>query len=151
MMDIEDGSLYKMDFPFCISSVHPFSESQYLLVKDIEATEERLQYYKPEETTCLYLLKKEEVTDPLPTVLNPIHQSTNINSLTAVDKRGISDFGLKIALGEKTSSPNTMFVTPDSYINLAMGFPELEFSASDVYSWPKIGGKTVGKGYNTAN
>eukprot|EP00092_Neocalanus_flemingeri_P037789 GFUD01041137.1.p1 GENE.GFUD01041137.1~~GFUD01041137.1.p1 ORF type:complete len:1900 (+),score=456.60 GFUD01041137.1:60-5702(+) len=151
MMDIGEGSLYKMDFPFVISSVHPLSEDQYLVVKDVEATEERLKHYKPQETTCLYLLKKEAATDPLPTVVNPIHQSTDINNILALDKRGLSDFGLKIALGEKTSSPNTMFVTPGSYINLAMGFPELEFSASEVYSWPKVEGETVGKGYNTTN
>jgi len=148
LIDIMEGSLYKMDLPFNISSVHPLSESQYLVVKDVSETDETL---KPEENNSLYLLKKEEATDPLPTVLNPIHQSTNISSLTALDKRGLSDFGLKIALGEKMSSPNTMFVSPNSYISLAMGFPELEFSASDVYSWPRENKETVGKGYNTVN
>merc|ERR1719369_678216 len=148
LIDVIEGSLYKMDLPFNISSVHPLSESQYLVVKDSTETEESL---KSEENTSLYLLKKEEATDPLPTVLNPIHQSTNISSLTALDKRGLSDFGLKIALGEKMSSPNTMFVSPNSYISLAMGFPELEFSASEVYSWPRDHKETVGKGYNTVN
>lgn len=151
LMNIEEGSLYKMDFPFCISSVHPLSESQYLLVKDNEATEERLEHYKPEETTCLFLLKKEETTDPLPTVLNPIHQSTDFKAVYSLDKRGLSDFGLKVALGEKTSVPNTIFVTPENHLNLAMGFPELEYSASDIYAWPKDKNETIGKGYNTVN
>ena len=39
--------------------------------------------------------------------------------------------------GEKMSVSNTMFTTPDSYANVAMGFPELEFSASEVISWER--------------
>jgi len=85
----------------------------------------------------------------LPTVLNPIHQSTEINEVLALDKRGVSDFGLKIVLGESTSSPNTLFVSQDDYANLALGFPELEFSASDIYSWPRV--KTENNGKKTVN
>ncbi len=39
--------------------------------------------------------------------------------------------------GEKISVSNTMFVTPESYANIAMGFPELEFSENEVLSWPR--------------
>ena len=137
LVNLEEGSVYKMDFPFVLKSLHPLDESRYLVVKDVQATEERLKHYKPKETTNLFLLKKGEATDPLPTVLNPIHQSTDITSVISLEKKGLSDFGLKASLGEATSSPNTLFTTDHSYANIALGFPELEFSASEVYSWPR--------------
>ena len=53
-----------------------------------------------------------------------------------------------MALGEKTSSPNTMFFTEKSYANIALGFPELEFSASEVYHWPRADLPTLGGSQN---
>ena len=146
LMNLEDGSLIKMSFPFILRSVHPLSEDQYLLVKDIPATEERLEM-KEQDPTCVFLVRKEEPTDPLPTVVTPVRQTSDITDIVAVDKKGLSDFGLKMALGEKMSSPNTMFSTEASYANIALGFPELEFSASDIYQWarpdlPTLGGNT---------
>ena len=40
-------------------------------------------------------------------------------------------------MNESISSPNTLFTTPNSYATLAMGFPELEFSANEVFAWLK--------------
>ena len=62
------------------------------------------------------------------------------NFVCAIDqlsKDGITDFGLKLVMNESISSPNTLFTTPNSYASLAMGFPELEFSANEVFVWPK--------------
>ena len=150
MMNLEDGSLVKMNFPFILRSVHPLSEDQYLVVKDIPATEERLQM-KESDPTCLFLLKKEESTDPLPTVVTPVKQTAEITNIIALDKKGLSDFGLKMALGEKMSSPNTMFSTEGSYANIALGFPELEFSASDIYQWTRPDLPTLGGGSQNVN
>ena len=76
--------------------------------------------------------------------MTPIRHTGDISSLSSLDKKGLTDFGLKFALGEKTSSPNTIFTTPGSYANIAMGFPELEFSASEIYQWPRPELPTVG-------
>ena len=76
--------------------------------------------------------------------MTPIRHTGDISSLSSLDKKGLTDFGLKFALGEKTSSPNTIFTTPGSYANIAMGFPELEFSASEIYHWPRPELPTVG-------
>ena len=62
----------------------------------------------------------------------------------ALDKRGLSDFGLRIAMRESTSSPNTLFNSPSNYASLALGFPELEFSAAEVVGWPRKSLPTVG-------
>ena len=62
----------------------------------------------------------------------------------ALDKRGLSDFGLRIAMRESTSSPNTLFTSPSNYATLALGFPELEFSAAEVVGWPRQSLPTVG-------
>ena len=62
----------------------------------------------------------------------------------ALDKRGLSDFGLRIAMRESTSTPNTMFTSPSNYATLALGFPELEFSAAEVVGWPRKSLPTVG-------
>ena len=150
LINLEDGSHYKMGFPFILKSVHPLSEDQYLLVKDIPATQERLEV-KVSDPTVLFLLKKEEATDPLPTVVTPIKQTSDLTDVLALDKKGLTDFGLKMALGEKTSSPNTIFSTGSSYANIAMGFPELEFSASDIYHWPRLDLPTLGGASQTAN
>ena len=151
LMNLEEDPAcnYKMDFPFILKSVHPLNEDQWLIVKDVPATEERLQQdgniVHTKDPTVFYLLKKEEKTDPLPTIVTPIQQTGALSDfLTSLDKKGLSDFGLKLALGEKTSSPNTIFTTSDSYANIAMGFPELEFSASEIYQWPRQDLPTVG-------
>ena len=148
LLNLEEGATFKMDFPFVLKSVYPLKENQYLVVKDVEATDERLkQLGNMEHTsdpTIFYLLKKEEATDPLPTVMNPISHTGDIDSILSLDKRGLTDFGLKLALGEKTSSPNTIFTTGNSYANIAMGFPELEFSSSEIYQWPRVDLPTLG-------
>ena len=73
LMNLEEGHLYKMDFPFVLKSVYPLKEDQYLVVKDVAATESRLaqdNIINTPDPTIFYLLKKEEKTDPLPTVVN---------------------------------------------------------------------------------
>jgi hypothetical protein len=54
-----------------------------------------------------------------------------------LDPRGLSDFGLRLTLGESISTPNTLFASPATYACLAMGFPQLEFSANEILAWPR--------------
>jgi len=138
MVDLEEGASFKLNLPFVMKSLHPLSPDQYLVV--VESHLEPSDIEKP----LLYLLKKKDATDPVPTILTPISQTTDISSILALDKRGLSDFGLKLALKEKVSTPNTVFMTPGSYANIAMGFPELEFSENPVVSWPRIKEETSG-------
>ncbi len=92
------------------------------------------------ETGGLYLLRKESASDRLPSVLTPVlQQPASLAALTdpilALDPRGLSDFGLRLTLGESISTPNTLFSSPAAYACLAMGFPQLEFSANEVIAW----------------
>jgi len=148
LMDLENGDLYKMDLPFRMESLHPLSDTQYLVVASpdtpaVDQDQDRAQI--PQGESLLYLLRKDEAKDPLPSVLNPIIQTTDIKSITALDKRGISDMGLKLTMGENLSVSNTMFVSPNTYANLALGFPELEFSGNEIVSWPRRKEDTLGK------
>jgi hypothetical protein len=95
------------------------------------------------ENGGLYLLRKESASERLPSVLIPVlQQPANNTALTtdpilALDPRGLSDFGLRLTLGEAISTPNTLFSSPAAYACLAMGFPQLEFSANEVIAWPR--------------
>lgn len=91
-------------------------------------------------SSMLYMLRKDSESDPLPTTLAPIAQTggADIQHIVSLARDGgLSDFGLRMALEEEISSPNTLMVTKDSYAMVVMGFPELEFSPNEVYSWPK--------------
>ena len=74
----------------------------------------------------MFLLRKESDEEPIPNLLNPIVQSyesagqQTTNSVSAINKEGLSDFGLKFVLKESVSSPNTLCTTPDSYATLVM-------------------------------
>ncbi len=93
------------------------------------------------ETGGLYLLRKESASDRLPSILTPVLQRPNTalttDPILALDPRGLSDFGLRLTLGESISTPNTLFSSPAAYACLAMGFPQLEFSANEVIAWPR--------------
>merc|ERR1719430_364506 len=137
LLNVAEASITKLELPFAVSSVHPLSESQYLIVREMEEGSE--------EEPRLYALKRPEGSeDPLPSVLHPITATTEETDVMAVDKRGLSDFGLRIAMRESTSSPNTLFTSPSNYATLALGFPELEFSAAEVVGWPRKSLPTVG-------
>ena len=74
----------------------------------------------------MFLLRKESDDESIPNLLNPIIQSYDslesgqTNSVSAINKEGLSDFGLKFVLKESLSSPNTLCTTPDSYATLVM-------------------------------
>ena len=127
---------YSLELPFSkISSLHALSEHQYLvLASDKEGEEDKEK---------IFLLRKESNDEPIPTLLNPISQSPIsyqnefITQIDQLSKEGITDFGLKLVMNESIQSPNTLFTTPNSYATLAMGFPELEFSANEVFAWLK--------------
>jgi len=137
LLNVAEASITKLELPFSVSSVHPLSESQYLLVREMEEG--------AEQEPRLYALKRPEgCEDPLPSVLHPITATTEETDVMALDKRGLSDFGLRIAMRESTSSPNTLFTSPSNYATLALGFPELEFSAAEVVGWPRKSLPTVG-------
>ena len=127
--------LFKIELPFNIESLHPLNEHQFF----ISATSEKEGIGK---VSKFFILRKESNEEPLPNILNPVVQdfgegSNPFESVVGLNKEGMSDFGLKIVLKESVSSPNTLFTTPNSYATLAMGFPELEFSPNEIYTWPK--------------
>ena len=95
----------------------------------------------------MFLLRKESEDEPIPNLLNPIVQSYDssaagngkqqqTNSVSAINKEGLSDFGLKFVLKESVSSPNTLCTTPDSYATLIMVSGRMGARNSDTYPKP---------------
>ena len=84
----------------------------------------------------------------MPALICPIAQTTTeddglggptlkTNSVIKADSGGLTDYGLSKVFGSTTSSPNTLLSNHDNLATLVMGFPELEFSPSEVYVWPR--------------
>jgi len=135
MLEVDEATITKLELPFALASLHPLSPSQYLAVRQAEGEE---------QGPAMFVLKKASEADALPSVLHPLTATTSEAAVTALDRRGLTDFGLAAALGEATSAPNTLLTAPSTYAALALGFPELEFSASEVVGWPRLQLPTVG-------
>ena len=133
---------YQVELPMTISSVHPLSEDQYLVMAD-HPPPESADAPNDEQHQRLFVLRKESQDEPIPTVLNPVSQSPItyrqelVEEINQLSQEGLTDFGLALVMKEKIQSPNILFNSPNSYATLAMGFPELEFSANEVFSWPR--------------
>ena len=129
---------YQVELPMTISSVHPLSEDQYLVMAD-HPPPESADAPNDEQHQRLFVLRKESQDEPIPTVLNPVSQSPItyrqelVEEINQLSKEGLTDFGLALVMKEKIQSPNILFNSPNSYATLAMGFPELEFSANEVF------------------
>merc|ERR1719507_393635 len=128
MLDLSSGepfTMHSMELPASVRSVHPMSQSHFLVSSS-------------GDNEGVYLLKKDKDSDPMPSVFVPIRGSKSgggINSL-AMDG-GLSGVGLRAVLGEAVDAPNTLFASDANYASLVVGFPELEFSSNEVYAWPK--------------
>ena len=135
LLDLSVPVSHKVELPFKIESLHPLNEDQYLV--------STLNNEDPNQPSpSMYLLKRDSEDDPIPTMLSPVRQnyeteSLRIDGIDAVENKGLSDMGLKCVLKETVSSPNTLASGSDSYATLLMGFPELEYSANEVYVWPR--------------
>ena len=135
LLDLSVPVSHKVELPFKIESLHPLNEDQYLV--------STLNNEDPNQPSpSMYLLKRDSEDDPIPTMLSPIRQNyemegLRIDGIDAVENKGLSDMGLKCVLKETVSSPNTLASGSDSYATLLMGFPELEYSANEVYVWPR--------------
>ena len=134
LLDLGDIPIsYKIELPMTLASVHPLSEDQYLVMTTPDS---------PEQNN-LFVLRKESADEPIPTVLNPVSQSSItyrpelVEEISKLSKEGLTDFGLALVMNQKIQSPNILFNSPNAYATLAMGFPELEFSANEIFSWPR--------------
>ena len=86
LLNVAEASITKLELPFSVSSVHPLSESQYLLVRFFNTScPIFLAIIQPfremeegaEQEPRLYALKRPEgCEDPLPSVLHPITATT---------------------------------------------------------------------------
>jgi hypothetical protein len=63
---------------------------------------------------------------------------------TYYSSSGLTDYGLSKVFGSKISSPHSLMVTEDTYAGLILGFPELEFSPSEVHVWQRPKESTIG-------
>ena len=150
LLDLSVPVSHKVELPFKIHSLHPLNEDQYLV-----SSGTTLDAENPGQSS-MYLLRRDSTSDPMPSILTPVHQNFNenepvITGVDAVESKGLSDLGLKCVLQETVSSPNTLASGPDSYATLLMGFPELEYSANEVYAWPKNYCSTPSSSSNTTS
>jgi len=120
MLDLNanEPSAHSARLPFKIKSAHPLGASKILLSGE----------------EGLFLMDGEG--ESLPSQIKPISQDAGVKEILKVANDGLSDFGLKIALGETVSSPNTLMVAGGAHAAVAVGFPDLEFSKSEVHAWP---------------
>ena len=58
---------------------------------------------------------------------------------------GLTDRGLSKVFGSKISSPHSLIVSEDTYAGIVLGFPELEFSPSEVHVWQRPTESLIGK------
>ena len=58
---------------------------------------------------------------------------------------GLTDHGLSKVFGSKISSPHSLIVSEDTYAGIVLGFPELEFSPSEVHVWQRPTESIMGK------
>merc|ERR1711953_1048938 len=105
-----------VELPMTISSVHPLSEDQYLVMADhLESADAN-----DEQHQRLFVLRKEANDEPIPTVLNPVSQSPItyrkelVEEINQLSKEGLTDFGLALVMNEKIQSPNILFNSANS-------------------------------------
>ncbi len=122
-LNLDNPTAHMVKLPAAIKSMHPLSESQFLLVSEGDNGDGK---------NNLYILRKSDKDSVLPDTLIPITQNCGIKDIRKVFPGGLNDFGLKTVLGEAMVTPNTIFVTEEMHAALALGFPDLEFSPNEV-------------------
>ena len=128
-LSLDVPKFYKVELPFKINSMHPLNHDQYLLSVQTNPGAEKSE-------SEIYLLRRESKDVPMPDTLNPIWQHLEQGKITDIHKcerQGLSDFGLKCVLGENLTSPNTLWTTPGTDLNL-------DQSASSVLIGPNLSG-----------
>jgi hypothetical protein len=86
------------------------------------------------------VLSKDIHTDPCPSLLQPIEDTCNTSSLgyiIACDSESLPFDMLSEALSQKLSAPNRIVCTDHTYAAVAVGFPELDKTANEIYVWPR--------------
>lgn len=90
-----------------------------------------------------FSLKKKTETDECPSVLRILHHedavsdSSLLGSILKCDSTGLGSTALSEALSQKISAPNRLLSTSRSLATIVVGFPELDLSATEVYSWKR--------------
>jgi hypothetical protein len=86
------------------------------------------------------VLSKHLPTDPCPSLLQPVEDSCNTSLLgyiIACDSESLPFDMLSEALGQKLSAPNRILCTDNTYAAVAIGFPDLDQTANEIYIWPR--------------
>jgi hypothetical protein len=87
-----------------------------------------------------YVLSKATVMDPCPSLLQPVEDTCSTSSvgyINTCDFENLPFDMLSDALGQKISAPNRILCTNSTYAAVAVGFPELDHTASELYVWPR--------------
>ncbi|XP_069677328.1 von Willebrand factor A domain-containing protein 8 isoform X2 [Periplaneta americana] len=94
-----------------------------------------------EDTTAKkYVLSKANLADPCPSLLQLVDDtcdSASLGYIVACDSENLSPDTLSSCLSQKLSAPSRVLSTDHSYAALAVGFPELDRTANELYVWPR--------------
>ncbi|KAL0271601.1 UNVERIFIED_CONTAM: hypothetical protein PYX00_008644 [Menopon gallinae] len=124
VLDLNQMNSYNMEMPFKITSVQVVSENKWF-IQDLENKK--------------YILEKKSPEDPVPSVLVPIIETVdkdlNIGLATLSSTYDLDPSTLTSLVGETISSPNRLLLSDKCYASLIVGFPELDRSENQVYSW----------------
>jgi hypothetical protein len=86
------------------------------------------------------VLSKDIPTDPCPSLLQPIEDTCNnswLGYIIACDSESLPFNTLSEALSQKLSAPNRILSTDHAFAAIAVGFPELDKTANEIYVWPR--------------
>ncbi|PSN51375.1 von Willebrand factor A domain-containing protein 8, partial [Blattella germanica] len=87
-----------------------------------------------------YILSNANLSDPCPSILKPVEDTCDIATFGYIDicdSENLSYDILSDALGQKLSAPNRIISTNETYAGIVVGFPELDRTSNEVYTWPK--------------
>ncbi|KAE8748569.1 hypothetical protein FOCC_FOCC004745 [Frankliniella occidentalis] len=130
LINIDNMTAHSLAVPFDISSLHVAGSDTWLL----SDSEQRR-----------YSLKKQNINDNCPSILRIMHQEGTdsdsvqvpIGAVIQCDSTGLGSKALSEALDQKISAPNRLLSTSKSLATVVVGFPDLDLTASEVYSWKR--------------
>ncbi|GFG34443.1 hypothetical protein Cfor_05032 [Coptotermes formosanus] len=125
VVNVKSMTALTFSLPFHVSSINVPSIDKWL----IEDTASRK-----------YVLSKAALTDPCPSLLQPIEDTCSTSSvgyISTCDSENLPFDMLSDALGQTISAPNRILCTNSTYAAVAVGFPELDRAASELYVWPR--------------
>ncbi|XP_076068942.1 von Willebrand factor A domain-containing protein c12.2 isoform X2 [Oratosquilla oratoria] len=127
VVDLVEEKLHSITLPVILTSLHLLDKCQWLVV---------------DKDNKKWLVRGLE-DDPIPSVLHPVTETPEdkyqpVRDITRVSRK-LPDFVLSSALRQRISAPSRLVTSIDSLAHIVVGFPDLDSSGNEVYTWPRDG------------